>query len=106
MYAVVLAYGKQYKLFENQIFKIDKINLSIGEEIKILNVLFLFKNDKSFLGKPYIDNCNVKLSILNHFRGEKINIIKFKRRKHHMKKMGHRQWYTEVKVLSINSDLC
>lgn len=101
MYAVVSVYGRQYKVCENQIFKVDKLNLEIGSEVEFKDVLLLVKDDVFFYGKPYLSDCKIKFSILKHDKEKKINIIKFKRRKHHMKKMGHRQNYTVVKVLSI-----
>ncbi|QQG46784.1 MAG: 50S ribosomal protein L21 [Candidatus Azosocius agrarius] len=104
MYAVVSIGGRQYKVFENQIFKIDKLGVDVGSEIEFTNVLVLFKDNKFLFGKPYIVDCKIKLYILNHDKEKKINIIKFRRRKHYMKKIGFRSWYTQVKVLSINSN--
>jgi len=59
------------------------------------------EGDSAKVGAPYLEGCKVKADIVSHGRGVKIRIIKMKRRKHHMKRMGHRQWYTEVKITSI-----
>ena len=104
MYAVISFCGKQYKIYENQILNIDFLKFNIGDEFEFDKILLLSKDGKLFLGDPYL-NCNIKFLVLNHFKGDKINIIKFKRRKHHMKKMGHRQRYTTVKILSISDVL-
>ena len=101
MYAIVCVYGKQYHVQENQILKIDQLDLSVGSEIEFIDVLCLFKNEKMFFGQPYLNTCKIKCCVLKHDKEKKINIIKFKRRKHHMKKMGHRQNYTMIKILSI-----
>ena len=102
MYAVVSFYGQQYKIYESQVLKVDKLDSVVGSELEFCDVLVLFKNDKFIFGKPYINECKIKLCILSHGRDKKINVVKFKRRKHYMKKLGHKQWYTMVKILSID----
>ncbi len=101
MNAVIVSGGNQYKVKQDQIIRLEKIEVDSGADIKFENVLMLSSDNKIQIGTPYIDKCEVVATVLKHARDKKINIIKFKRRKHHMKRMGHRQWFTEVKIKII-----
>lgn len=103
MYAVIQTGGKQYKVTEGEVLKIEKLTEEAGNEFSFDSVLLI--NDEAGLkvGTPYLDGASVKATILSQGRHKKINIIKFKRRKHHMKKMGHRQYYTEVQITGISA---
>jgi large subunit ribosomal protein L21 len=104
MYAIIVDRNKQYKITNDQIFKIDFINKKINDVLTIDNILLLIENEKIIIGNPYIKNKTIELKILNHVKDKKISIIKFKRRKHYMKHMGHRQNFTLVKVISVISN--
>ena len=101
MYAVITSGGKQYRVKEGQILKLATIPAEVGSKIDFKEVLLLANGDDIKLGKPFVDGSKVVASIVSHGRGKKIHIIKFRRRKHHMKSMGHRQDYTEVKIEQI-----
>jgi large subunit ribosomal protein L21 len=101
MYAVITSGSKQYRVAEGQTLKLSKLVAEVGSSIDFDKVLLLVNGDKITVGKPYIDGHKVAATIVSHGRGKKIHIIKFKRRKHHMKRMGHRQDYTEVKIEKI-----
>ncbi len=101
MYAVITSGGQQYRVEAGQILKLAKIPAEVGKTIQIEKVLMLVDGDKIKVGKPYLTDTNVKASVVSHGRHKKIRIIKFRRRKHHMKQMGHRQDYTEVKITEI-----
>lgn len=100
MYAVVSNGGRQFMMKEGNFYKVDLIAAEVGSEVAFDEVLLLSKDDKSSVGKD-VAKKKVTLEVLDHVKGKKVNIIKFKRRKHHMKRMGHRQGYTVVKVKSI-----
>ncbi len=101
MYAVITSGGQQYRVKENQVIKLEKIELEPGADIEFDNILMLADGDKIQIGAPYVKGCKVVATVCKQARAPKINILKFKRRKHHMKRMGHRQWYTEVKITAI-----
>jgi large subunit ribosomal protein L21 len=103
MYAVIASGGKQYKVAEGQVLKLEIIDSDAGQEVEFGQVLLLADGDNITVGAPFINGAKVKAEVVSHGRHDKIEIIKFRRRKHHMKKMGHRQNYTEVKITSINS---
>jgi large subunit ribosomal protein L21 len=104
MYAVIANGGKQYKVTQGQVLQLETIDLEAGKEIEFDQILMLADGDKITLGAPFLQGVKVKAEIIDHGRHKKINIIKFRRRKHHMKRMGHRQNYTEVKIIGISND--
>lgn len=101
MYAVITNGGKQYRVKEGQTLKLAKITAEVGSAVDFNEVLLLANGDDIKVGKPHVSGSKVMGTIISHGRGKKIHIIKFKRRKHHMKRMGHRQDYTEVKIEKI-----
>lgn len=103
MYAVIANGGKQYRVKEGQTLRLEKIEQDLGESIELDEILMLVDGDKVSVGKPIVSGAKIVATIEKHGRGDKIEVLKFKRRKHHMKHMGHRQWYTEVKVVEIKT---
>lgn len=101
MYAVIKSGGKQYRVVEGQTLKLEKIDAEIGADINFEEVLMIANGDKVQVGLPFVKGSKVAASIVSHGRREKIHIIKFRRRKHHQKSMGHRQYFTEVKITKI-----
>ncbi|WP_347251956.1 50S ribosomal protein L21 [Legionella sp.] len=102
MYAVIKAGGKQYRVKEGDVIKLELMSDDVGNEINFSEVLMLADGDKVTLGSPLVEKAAVKAEVLAHGRHKKIKIIKFRRRKHHMKQMGHRQYYTQVKITAIS----
>lgn len=103
LYAVIVSGGKQYRVQEGQSLKLEKLEQEPSSAIEFDKVLMVSDGDTTQLGAPYVSGCIVKAEVVTHGRAKKIRIIKMKRRKHHMKSMGHRQWYTEVKITSIKA---
>lgn len=102
MYAVFESGGKQHRVQEGEILKLEKIELGTGEIVEFDKVMLLGEGDSVKLGQPLVEGAKVTAEVLSQGRHDKITIIKFKRRKHHMKRAGHRQWYTEVKITGIS----
>lgn len=101
MYAIIKAGGKQYRVKEGDVIKLELLPEEVGSELSFTEVLMLADGDKVTLGTPLVAEAAVKAEVLEHGRHKKIKIIKFRRRKHHMKQMGHRQHYTQVKITAI-----
>ncbi|MDP3562044.1 MAG: 50S ribosomal protein L21 [Legionellaceae bacterium] len=101
MYAVIKTGGKQYRVKAGDLLKIEELRVEVGQTIDFAEVLMLTDGDKVTIGTPFINGGVVKAEVITHGRHKKIKIIKFRRRKHHMKQMGHRQNYTQVKITSI-----
>ena len=102
MYAVFVSGGKQHRVEEGEVLRLEKIEVATGETVEFDQVLMVANGDDVKLGAPVVEGATVKAEVVNHGRADKVTIIKFKRRKHHMKRQGHRQWYTEVKIVGIN----
>jgi large subunit ribosomal protein L21 len=102
MYAVIESGGKQHRVQEGEILKLEKIELGTGEKVEFNKVMLVGEGDSVKVGQPLVEGAVVTGEVLSQGRHDKIHIIKFKRRKHHMKRAGHRQWYTEVKITGIS----
>lgn len=103
MYAVIISGGKQYRVTEGQTLKLEKLVADVGAEVNFDNVLMIANEGQVHVGAPYLDSKSVKAEVLSHGRADKVKILKFRRRKHHQKQMGHRQYYTEVKITGISA---
>lgn len=101
MYAVIQSGGKQYRVKVGQKVRLEKLDVSTGSVVEFDKVLMVSTEGNTRIGAPFVDKCSVKAEVVDHGRGEKIHIIKMKRRKHHMKSMGHRQSFTEIKITDI-----
>ncbi len=102
MYAVFESGGKQHRVQEGEVLKLEKIELGTGETLEFDKIMLVGEGDSVKVGQPLVEGAKVTAEVLSQGRHDKINIIKFKRRKHHMKRAGHRQWYTEVKITGIS----
>lgn len=103
MYAVIKSGGKQYRVQEGQTLKLEKLEVPTGDTIEFDEVLLVGNDDDVTVGAPLVDGAKVAAEVVSHGRGDKITIIKFRRRKHSMKRQGHRQWFTEVKITGISA---
>ena len=103
MYAVIETGGKQYRVAKDQCLKIEKLPSEVGSKIDFDKVLMINDNGSINIGNPTVSGCAVSAEVVSHGRAKKVNIIKFKRRKHYSKQMGHRQYFTEVKITDISS---
>ena len=101
MYAVIVTGGKQYKVKAGDVVKVEKIEQGIGDAVTFDKVLMVMDGDDVKLGTPYLDGQVVKAEVVEQGRHKKVRIIKFRRRKHSMKRMGHRQYYTTVKITEV-----
>ena len=101
MYAVIKTGCKQYRVEKEQYLKVEKLDSEVGASVDFDQVLMIADGDKINLGAPVIKGGKVTAEILSHGRDKKVTIIKFRRRKHHRKQMGHRQSYTEIKITGI-----
>ena len=103
MYAVIQTGGKQYRVAEGTTLKIEKLELGAGDSVEFDKVLMVQAGDSTKVGTPYVDGSKVTATVISQGRHAKVRIIKFRRRKHHMKKQGHRQYYTEVQITGISA---
>lgn len=104
MYAIIKTGGKQYKVTPGEILQVEKIAAEEGSEIEFNEVLMVANGEQVEIGKPLVAGGKVTATIEKQARGKKIKIIKFRRRKHYRKQMGHRQYYTQIKITGIIAD--
>ena len=100
MYAVVVTGGKQYRVMQGETLRVELLEAEAGSEIKFDNILMLGDGEGVKLGDE-LKGATVSAKVVGHGRADKIRIIKFRRRKHHRKQMGHRQHYTEIEITGI-----
>ncbi len=103
MYAVIVSGGKQYRVSEGETLKLEKLEIATGENFDFDRVLLVAAGDDVKIGAPTVEGAKVTAEVVSHGRAKKVHIVKFNRRKHHRKQMGHRQWFTEVKITGINA---
>ncbi|MEQ8290344.1 MAG: 50S ribosomal protein L21 [Gammaproteobacteria bacterium] len=101
MYAVIKSGGKQYKVEQGDKLRVEKLASEEGDNVEISEVLMIADGDNVTVGTPFVAGAKVTAKVESHGRGPKIKIVKFKRRKHHYKQMGHRQGYTELSITKI-----
>ncbi len=101
MYAVIKTGGKQYKVSEGDILKVEKLNAEEGASVELDQVLMLVDGENVEVGAPMISGATVSATVKSHGRGKKIKIVKFRRRKHSRTQMGHRQSYTELEITKV-----
>ena len=104
MYAVLFTGGKQYRVMQGETLRVEKLDGDVGAALKFENeqVLMLADADNIHLGDA-LKGSSIAATIKAHGRADKIRIVKFRRRKHHRKQMGHRQSYTEIEITQIHS---
>lgn len=103
MYAVFKSGGKQLRVSEGDKVRVEKIEAEQGSSIDFDQVLMVGNGGEVTVGKPLVEGARVTAEVLNQGRERKVRILKFKRRKHHMKRQGHRQWFTEVRITGIQA---
>ncbi len=102
MYAVFQSGGKQHRVAEGQTVRLEKLDVETGAAVEFDKVLLVANGEDVKIGAPFVDGGKVTAEVVTHGRGKKVKIVKFRRRKHHRKQAGHRQWFTEVKITAIS----
>ena len=103
MYAVIQTGGKQYRVSEGDILRVEKLGAEEGAEMELDKVLMIADGDNVKVGAPYVEGGKVSATVKSHGRGKKVKIVKFRRRKQYLKRQGHRQSYTELQITGISA---
>lgn len=101
MYAVIATGGKQYRVSEGSVLRVEKLDAEAGADVEFDQVLLVGQGDQIKVGSPLLSGSKVVATVQSHGKGDKVRIVKFRRRKHYLRQGNHRQPYTEVKVTSI-----
>jgi large subunit ribosomal protein L21 len=103
MYAVVATGGKQYKVQEGEILRVEKLIGEIGSQVAFDQVLMMSDGETVKVGQPVLEGAQVKGHIVEQGKNRKILVFKYKRRKRYRRKQGHRQLFTAVKIDAIEA---
>ena len=103
MYAVFQSGGKQHGVSEGQTLRLEKLDVETGAKVEFDKVLLVANGEDIKVGAPLVEGSKVVAEVVQHGRGDKVKVVKFRRRKHSRKQQGHRQWFTEVKITGTNA---
>ena len=101
MYAVIATGGKQYRVAEGDVVRLEKLAAEPGGAVEFDKVLLVGSGSSVTVGKPFVAGGKVTGTVQAHGKGEKKVIVKFRRRKHYLRQGTHRQPYTDVKITGI-----
>ena len=101
MYAVIVTGGKQYRVSEGDVIRVETLPAEAGASVELDKVLMVGEGDNVKVGQPFVSGSKVTAVVQTHGRGDKVKIVKFRRRKHYEKVTGHRQNFTELKITGI-----
>ena len=103
MYAVFVTGGKQYRAVPGEVLRVELLEAEAGSTVQIDQVLMIGDGDNVTIGTPNVAGASVAAKVRAHGRDDKVSIVKFRRRKHYRKQMGHRQHYTEIEITGISA---
>ena len=103
MYAVFVTGGKQYRAVPGEVLRVELMEAEPGSTVNIGQVLMIGDGENITIGTPNVAGASVAAKVRGHGRDDKVSIVKFRRRKHHRKQMGHRQHYTEIEITGISA---
>ena len=103
MYAVIATGGKQYRVEKGGVLRIEMLAAETGSTVEFNDVLLIADGDNVQVGAPLLKGSKVTATVEKHGKGEKVVIVKFRRRKHYMRQGTHRQPYTEIRVTGIEA---
>ena len=102
MYAVIESGVKQHRVEPGEVLRLEKLDVTEGETVNFDKVMMIGEGGNIQIGTPFVDGGAVTAEVVSHGRGDKITIIKMRRRKHYRRQAGHRQYFTEVKIKEIS----
>lgn len=103
MFAVINTGGKQYRVSEGTVVRVEKLDAEAGATIEFDHVLLVGEGASVAVGAPYVAGAKVTATVQSHGKGDKVRIVKFRRRKHYLRQKNHRQPYTEIRVTGIQA---
>ncbi len=103
MYAVIATGGKQYRVSEGTVVRVEKLDAEAGATVQFDQVLLVGEGAEVAVGTPFVSGAKVMATVQSHGKADKVSIVKFRRRKHYLRQKGHRQPYTEIKVTGISA---
>ncbi len=102
MYAIIKTGGKQYRVNEGDILKVEKLTTPEGERLDIDQVLAISNDEGLNVGQPYLESAKVEATVLEHGKNKKVTVFKYKPKSRQHTKTGHRQPFTRIRIDSIS----
>ena len=102
MYAVIKSGGKQYRVAEGEIVRLEKLEVDSGSKVEFKDVLLVKTDDKTFIGSPLVEGAKVLGVVEGNGLGDKVLVFKYKKKKQYRRTRGHRQHFSEVRIESIS----
>lgn len=99
MFAIIQSGGKQYRVAEGDVLRLERLNAEVGAVVEL--PVMLLGGEQVKVGTPLVEGASVKAEVLEHGRGPKLHVYKFKAKTNYRRKTGHRQGYTAVKITQI-----
>jgi len=103
MYAVIVTGGKQYRVSEGDVIFVEKLNAEENADIKFEQVAVVGKDGETVIGTPVVEGASVSAKVLKNGKSKKVTVFTYKAKKGEKRKMGHRQPYTKVQIMTINA---
>ncbi|MHB8172532.1 MAG: 50S ribosomal protein L21 [Thermincolia bacterium] len=103
MYAIIQTGGKQYRVQEGDVLRVEKLDVEAGQTVDVKDVLAVTKDGQVKVGTPVVEGAKAVLKVLEHGKGKKIIVFKYKSKKNYRRKQGHRQPFTKVVVEKIEA---
>lgn len=103
MYAVITTGGKQYRVSEGTVVRIEKLEAEAGSTVEFDKILVVGAGAEIAVGAPYVSGARVTATVQSHGKADKVRIVKFRRRKHYLRQGTHRQFYTDVRITGIQA---
>ena len=100
MYAIIKTGGKQYKVAPGDVLSVEKLDAEVGAEVRF-DALMTVDGDTVVIGKPVVEGSDVVAKVVEHGKGGKVVVFKYKPKKDYKKTQGHRQPYTKIEIVSV-----
>jgi len=101
VYAIIRSGGKQYRVAEGEVVRLEKLEVESGVEVEFKDVLLLKTDDKTYIGRPIVEGATVRATVQNNGKGDKVLVFKYKKKKQYRRTRGHRQQYSAVLIDKI-----
>lgn len=102
MYAIVRTGGRQYRAEIGAVIDVDRLPNAVDSILELSDVLLVGDNDKTVIGQPLVDGAKVTATVVEQFRAKKVIVFRYRQRTNYRRKTGHRQYYTRLRIDSIN----
>ena len=102
MYAVIMSGGKQYRVSEGEVVRVEKLDIDEGAPVEFKDVLLIKTEDKTLIGRPLVEGASVLAVLQSQGKDEKVLVFKNKKKKQYRRTRGHRQQHSEVRIEKIN----